>query len=55
MKKMIEDREHPCTLFEKTFTYPKDRKKSGCTIFLGYTSNMVTSGLRDASRFVHVN
>jgi len=47
INKMIESRKEPCTLFEPTFAYPEDRKKTGCTIFLGYTSNLVTSGLRE--------
>lgn len=44
---MIEVRKEECTQFETTFAYPVDRKKCGCTIFLGYTSNLVTSGLRE--------
>jgi deoxyhypusine synthase len=28
------------------------RRKSGCTIFLGYTSNMISSGVRDTIRFL---
>ncbi|KAI6184225.1 hypothetical protein M3Y97_00573300 [Aphelenchoides bicaudatus] len=52
VRKMIESRKQPCTLFESEFAYPEGRKKSGCTIFLGYTSNMVTSGLRDIFRYL---
>lgn len=36
----------------KHFEYPGLREKTGCTIFLGFTSNMVSSGLRDIIRFV---
>lgn len=28
------------------------RRKSNCTIFLGYTSNIVSSGLRETIRFL---
>lgn len=28
------------------------RRKSSCTIFLGYTSNMVSCGIRDTIRFL---
>ncbi|KFD63529.1 hypothetical protein M514_06474 [Trichuris suis] len=28
------------------------RKRSGCTIFLGYTSNMISSGVRESIRFL---
>lgn len=28
------------------------RRRNSCTIFLGYTSNMVSSGLRDTFRFL---
>ncbi|CAG2116180.1 unnamed protein product, partial [Medioppia subpectinata] len=31
---------------------PFIRRKSGCTIFLGYTSNMISSGVRDTIRFL---
>lgn len=31
------------------------KKKSNCTIFLGYTSNMISSGLRDTIRFLVKN
>lgn len=34
------------------FTYPSGKKKTGCTIFLGYTSNLVSSGLRETLRYV---
>ncbi|KFM59969.1 putative deoxyhypusine synthase, partial [Stegodyphus mimosarum] len=31
---------------------PFIRRKSNCTIFLGYTSNMASSGIRDTIRFL---
>lgn len=32
---------------DPAFPYPVGRKRNALTIFLGYTSNLVTSGLRD--------
>ncbi|KAI6242859.1 hypothetical protein M3Y99_00194600 [Aphelenchoides fujianensis] len=52
VQKMIDCRNEPCTAFEPTFEYPAGKKKRGCTIFLGFTSNLVTSGLRDIFRFL---
>ncbi|CAB3403844.1 unnamed protein product [Caenorhabditis bovis] len=37
---------------DATFPYPENRRKRNCTIFLGYTSNLVTSGLRETLRFI---
>jgi len=34
------------------FSYPESREKRSLTIFLGYTSNLVTSGLRDVFRYL---
>ncbi|TKR82113.1 hypothetical protein L596_015886 [Steinernema carpocapsae] len=34
------------------FPYPEGRKKRACTIFLGYTSNLISSGLRDVIRYL---
>ena len=31
---------------------PVERKKTNCTIFLGYTSNMISAGVRDTIRFL---
>jgi deoxyhypusine synthase len=31
------------------------RRKNGCTIFLGYTSNMSSCGVRDVIRFLVKN
>lgn len=48
---MLNERRKP---FEED-THTEDefiRRKSGCTIFLGYTSNIISSGLRDTIRFL---
>uniref|UniRef100_A0A0K0DHU0 deoxyhypusine synthase n=1 Tax=Angiostrongylus cantonensis TaxID=6313 RepID=A0A0K0DHU0_ANGCA len=37
---------------EKFFPYPEERRILHCTIFLGFTSNLVSSGLREVLRFV---
>ncbi|KJH47898.1 deoxyhypusine synthase [Dictyocaulus viviparus] len=37
---------------QKFFPYPKERRITNCTIFLGYTSNLISSGLREVLRFV---
>ena len=31
---------------------PRERRDTNCTIFLGYTSNLISSGLRDTLRFL---
>ncbi|CAI4228499.1 unnamed protein product [Auanema sp. JU1783] len=51
---MLSEREKdlPEDCSEPLFPYPEGRKKTGCTIFLGYTSNLVSSGLREVIRFV---
>ncbi|CAJ0931977.1 unnamed protein product, partial [Mesorhabditis belari] len=51
---MLKLRDEPFDLgdAEPNFPYPSERKKKGCTIFLGYTSNLVSSGLREILRFV---
>jgi len=36
------------------FPYPDSRRIRALTIFLGYTSNLVTSGLREVSGFVYL-
>ena len=36
----------------KSFSIVNSMRKDKCTIFLGYTSNMVTSGLRDVFRYL---
>ncbi|KAK0393665.1 hypothetical protein QR680_000343 [Steinernema hermaphroditum] len=37
---------------DEYYPYPEGKKKRACTIFLGYTSNLVSSGLRDVIRYV---
>uniref|UniRef100_A0A915BY67 deoxyhypusine synthase n=1 Tax=Parascaris univalens TaxID=6257 RepID=A0A915BY67_PARUN len=37
---------------DETLPYPPGKKKTACTIFFGFTSNMVTCGLREAIRYV---
>lgn len=34
------------------FPYPEGKKRPACTIFLGYTSNLISSGLRESIRYV---
>ncbi len=34
------------------FADPEVRKNTRCTIFLGYTSNMISSGMREIIRFL---
>ncbi|CAD5216536.1 unnamed protein product [Bursaphelenchus xylophilus] len=52
INKMIACRRKDFSGFESSFAYPEGRKKTGCTIFLGYTSNLVTSGLRETFRYL---
>lgn len=40
------------TNLAKAIEVIKEMRKQGCTIYLGYTSNMVTSGLRDVFRYL---
>ncbi|KAK6052299.1 hypothetical protein COOONC_10197 [Cooperia oncophora] len=51
---MLDEREACCDgdNMEKFFPYPIERRIPRCTIFLGYTSNLVSSGLREMFRFV---
>ncbi len=47
IEKMIRDRNGEFQLpdgADEYFGYPEKRRKTGCTIFLGYTSNMISSG-----------
>ena len=37
---------------DPNFPYPEGRKRPACTIFLGFTSNLVSSGLRETIRFL---
>lgn len=51
INKMLDEREKP---FEEDI-YEEDefiKRRSNCTMFLGYTSNMVSCGNRDAIRFI---
>uniref|UniRef100_A0A1I7Z6B4 Deoxyhypusine synthase n=1 Tax=Steinernema glaseri TaxID=37863 RepID=A0A1I7Z6B4_9BILA len=55
INKMIEARKEEPEFedgIDATFPFPEGRKKRGCTIFLGYTSNLVSSGLREVIRFL---
>ncbi|KAE8740978.1 hypothetical protein FOCC_FOCC013504 [Frankliniella occidentalis] len=57
IKKMIALRESPFPK-EKEDSYEEDvfiRRRNNCTIFLGYTSNMVSCGVRDSIRFLVQN
>lgn len=54
---MLKARAVPLTE-ENSDPYEEDvliKKKTNCTIFLGYTSNMISSGLRDTIRFLVKN
>lgn len=37
---------------DHTLPYPEGKQKRACTIFLGYTSNLVTSGVRENIRYL---
>ncbi|XP_023954575.1 probable deoxyhypusine synthase [Bicyclus anynana] len=57
INKMLKSRSVPLTE-ENSDCYEEDifiKKKTNCTIFLGYTSNMISSGLRDTIRFLVKN
>ncbi|GMR37035.1 hypothetical protein PMAYCL1PPCAC_07230, partial [Pristionchus mayeri] len=47
----LDDREKEVSGEEKTFPYPEGRKKRALTLFMGYTSNLVSSGLRESIRY----
>ena len=52
---MIEARKEQPPLEEDVdplFPYPEGKKRPACTIFLGYTSNLVSAGLRETIRYV---
>ncbi|XP_067612687.1 probable deoxyhypusine synthase [Eurosta solidaginis] len=54
INKMLDCRQRPIELSEED-VYEKDefvKRKYSCTIFLGYTSNLVSSGLRETLRFL---
>jgi len=50
VNKMIEERNSQVQ--GGFFPYPNSRRRRALTIFLGYTSNLVTSGLREVIRFL---
>ncbi|GFU16194.1 probable deoxyhypusine synthase [Nephila pilipes] len=52
IKKMIVRRQQPLSTEDVLETDPFIRRKYHCTIFLGYTSNMASSGVRDTIRFL---
>lgn len=57
INKMLKCRLIPLTE-ETSDSFEEDmfiKKKTNCTIFLGYTSNMISSGLRDTIRFLVKN
>lgn len=48
----IEKRLEPVEVGEGS-AYPElGEAKSGCTIFLGYTSNLISSGVRESIRYL---
>uniref|UniRef100_A0AC35TUS5 Deoxyhypusine synthase n=1 Tax=Rhabditophanes sp. KR3021 TaxID=114890 RepID=A0AC35TUS5_9BILA len=55
INEMIRIREEPVNLDEHTdafFPYPVGKKRKSLTLFLGYTSNLISSGLRDIFKFL---
>lgn len=61
INKMLEEREKSileilsADQLDPFFKYPSNRKRRALTIFLGYTSNMVTSGLREVLFIIFKN
>ncbi|KAJ4932280.1 hypothetical protein JOQ06_010705 [Pogonophryne albipinna] len=51
INQMIEKRLEPVEEAEGKKT-DEDRSKAGCTIFLGYTSNLISSGIRESIRYL---
>ncbi|MGH0192049.1 UNVERIFIED_CONTAM: hypothetical protein FKN15_002257 [Acipenser sinensis] len=51
---MIEKRLEPLEQTEEPSAPPdlSQRHHSGCTIFLGYTSNLISSGVRESIRYL---
>ncbi|XP_054712392.1 probable deoxyhypusine synthase isoform X2 [Uloborus diversus] len=54
INKMLSSRDVPLNTedLDTTETDPFIKRKTNCTIFLGYTSNMASSGIRDTIRFL---
>uniref|UniRef100_A0A146L376 deoxyhypusine synthase n=3 Tax=Lygus hesperus TaxID=30085 RepID=A0A146L376_LYGHE len=54
VNRMLDCREQPLDPLHSDITEedPFIRRRSNCTIFLGYTSNMVSCGIRDSIRFL---
>lgn len=49
---MLSARDEKLSGDDEFLPYPAGKKKRSCTIFLGYTSNLVTSGLREQLRYI---
>lgn len=49
---MIEKRLEPVEVGEENAYQESGESKSGCTIFLGYTSNLISSGVRESIRYL---
>ncbi|TSK87538.1 Deoxyhypusine synthase [Bagarius yarrelli] len=50
INRMIDRRLEP--LVEQEHTCDSQKNQSGCTIFLGYTSNLISSGVRESIRYL---
>lgn len=48
----IEKRLEPVEVGEGNTYQESGEAKSGCTIFLGYTSNLISSGVRESIRYL---
>lgn len=48
----IEKRLEPPEVDEGNVYQESGEAKSGCTIFLGYTSNLISSGVRESIRYL---
>lgn len=52
IRRMIEKKLHPSEADRKAAEEVNSGAKSNCKIFLGYTSNMASCGVRDVIRFL---
>ncbi|KAI1884466.1 hypothetical protein AGOR_G00226680 [Albula goreensis] len=52
INKMIEKRLEPVEEVEGSKDLDPQKPRSGCTIFLGYTSNLISSGVRETIRYL---